>query len=106
VRHADLEIWRKGLERGVFLADTLLVDTLTSYRRHAMKLAVVTDLGADEGYAARIPGFRGLLAIGRTKKEALAELENALADWIELALKRGIGLPELRKKRLTALTAA
>ena len=71
-----------------------------------MKLAVVVDLGGDEGYAARIPGFRGLLATGRTKKEALAELEDALVDWTELALKRGIGLPALREKRLAALSAA
>ena len=71
-----------------------------------MKLAVVVDLGGDEGYAVRIPGFRGLLATGRTKKEALAELEDALVDWTELALKRGIGLPALREKRLAALSAA
>jgi predicted RNase H-like HicB family nuclease len=82
------------------------MDTLTSYRRHAMKLAVVADLGGGEGYAARIPGFRGLLATGQTKKETLAELEDALVDWIELALKRGIGLPALREKRLAALNAA
>lgn len=71
-----------------------------------MKLAVALDLGGNEGYAARIPGFRGLLATGRTKKEALAELEDALVDWTELALKRGIGLPALREKRLAALNAA
>lgn len=71
-----------------------------------MKLAVVVELGGDEGYAARIPGFRGLLATGQTKKEALAELEDALVDWTELALKRGIGLPALREKRLAALNAA
>lgn len=71
-----------------------------------MKLAVVVELGGDEGYASRIPGFRGLLATGRTKKEALAELEDALIDWTELALKRGIGLPALREKRLAALNAA
>lgn len=71
-----------------------------------MKLAVIAEIGGGEGYVARIPGFRGLLATGQTKKEALAELEDALVDWIELALKRGIGLPALREKRLTALTAA
>jgi len=71
-----------------------------------MKSAVVVELGGDEGYAARIPGFRGLLATGRTKKEALAELEDALVDWTELALKRGVGLPALREKRLAALNAA
>lgn len=82
------------------------MDNLTSYRRHALKLAVLDDLGHGEGYVARIPGFRGLLTTGQTKKEALAELEDALVDWIELALKRGIGLPALREKRIAALTAA
>jgi predicted RNase H-like HicB family nuclease len=71
-----------------------------------MKLASVTELGADEGYTARIPGFRGLLATGRTRKEALAELDSALVDWIELALKRGIGLPALRGREAGCLTAA
>jgi predicted RNase H-like HicB family nuclease len=44
------------------------------------------------------------LATGRTRKEALAELDGALIDWIELALKRGIGLPALKEQQ--ALTAA
>jgi predicted RNase H-like HicB family nuclease len=102
---SSLRLQQKSLEWGVFLADTLLVDTLTSYRRHAIKLAVVTGLGP-EGYAARIPGFPGLLATGGTRKEALADLDDALSDWIALALKRGIGLPELRQKRSPALSAA
>jgi predicted RNase H-like HicB family nuclease len=97
---------QKSLERGAFPADTLLVDTLITYRKHAIKLAVVTDLGLEEGYAARIPGFPGLLSTGATKKEALADLDDALSDWIALALKRGIGLPELRQKRSPALSAA
>ncbi|MDQ3314591.1 MAG: type II toxin-antitoxin system HicB family antitoxin [Verrucomicrobiota bacterium] len=82
------------------------MDTLTSYRKEAIELAAVTELGGDEGYAARIPKFPGLLATGRTKKQALAELEDALADWIDLALKRGIGLPALGEKRLSTLTPA
>ncbi len=81
------------------------MDTLESYCRQALRLAVLNDLG-DEGYAARIPGFRGLLATGRTKKEALAELHDALADWVALALKRGIGLPALPASRKPALSAA
>jgi predicted RNase H-like HicB family nuclease len=99
-------IWRNALEGGSFSLILAIVDTLATYRRNAMKFAVVTDLGADEGFVARIPGFRGLLATGRTKKEALAELNDALTDWIDLALKRGIGLPALREKRAAALTAA
>jgi len=62
-----------------------------------MKRAVVTPLGGDGGYVGKIPGFRGLLATGRTKTETLTELEDALADWIDLALRRGVGLPAVRK---------
>ena len=78
---------------------------MTGYRRDAMKLATVTKLGGDEGYVARIAGFRGLLATGRTRKESIAELQDALVDWIELALRRGIALPTI-KQRAPALTAA
>ena len=69
---------------------------LETYRRQALKLAEVTFLGDDEGFVARIPGFRGLLATGETKKEALDELQTARADWINLALKRGLGLPAVK----------
>lgn len=82
------------------------MDNLTSYRRQAIKLAVVTDLGPEKGYAARIPGFPGLLATGGTRKDVLADLDDALSDWIALALKRGIGLPALRQNRSRALSAA
>jgi len=66
---------------------------MEKYSRQALKLAEVTFLSEKEGFAARIPGFRGLIATGATKREALAKLETALADWIDLALKRGLGLP-------------
>lgn len=82
------------------------MDNLAGYRRDAMKLALLTELGGDEGYAARIPGFRGLIATGRTRKEAITELNDALADWIDLALRRGIGLPALRQPERPTLTAA
>lgn len=65
--------------------------TLGAYQQQALKLAEVTFLGEEEGFVARIPEFRGLIATGESKKEALAELETALADWINLALKRGLG---------------
>ena len=82
------------------------MDTLSSYRKQALKLAVVEYLGGDEGYAARIPGFGGLIGTGRTKKETLADLEDALAGWIELALKRGIGLPAVTKSAAEIVSAA
>lgn len=82
------------------------MDNLAGYRRGAMKLALVTRLGGNEGYAARIPGFRGLIATGRTRKEAITELNDALADWIDLALRRGIGLPTLKQPEGSTLTVA
>jgi predicted RNase H-like HicB family nuclease len=80
------------------------MDNLAGYRRDAIKLALVTAL--DEGFAARIPAFRGLIATGRTRQEAIAELNDALVDWIDLALRRGIGLPALRQPEKPTLTAA
>ena len=78
---------------------------LDTYRRQALKLAEVAFLGEDEGFAARIPGFRGLVATGETKKEALAELETALADWMDLALKRGLGLPAINQSAKELVSA-
>ena len=78
---------------------------LDTYRRQALKLAEVTHLGADEGFAARIPGFRGLVATGQTRREALDDLESALADWVNLALKRGLGLPAVKQPGKELLTA-
>jgi len=82
------------------------VDKLSGYRRDAMQRAAVTKLDGGEGYVARIPGFRGLLATGSTRKESIAELEAALVDWIDLALRRGAGLPILKQKQAAVLTAA
>jgi len=84
--------------------DTEDVAPLNTYCRQALKLAEIVCLGEDEGYAARIPGFRGLIATGSTKKEALAELETALVDWINLALNRGLGLPPLRPSKQSLVT--
>ena len=78
---------------------------LNKYCSQALKLVEITSLGGDEGYAGRIPGFRGLIATGATKKETLAELETALVDWINLALKRGLGLPALRTSKSALPTA-
>lgn len=90
----------------VILADSPHVDTLTSYRKRALKLATIEELGGGEGFVGRIPGFRGLLGTGKTKRETLADLESALQGWIEVALKRGIGLPAVKTSETEAINAA
>ncbi len=82
------------------------VDILATYRKQALKLATVESLGGGEGYVARIPGFRGLMGTGATKKEALQDVEKALEGWIELALKRGIGLPAVARSESEVVSAA
>ena len=94
------------LERTRNSNESQFVQTMEKYCRQALKLAEVTFLSEDEGFAARIPGFRGLIATGATKREALAELETALADWIDLALKRGLGLPRVNIRSAAELVTA
>ena len=87
----------------------LTVDNLLKYRRMALKSAEIIDLGEEEGYAAKIPGFAGLLAVGSSKRAALSELGSALDDWMSLALKRGLGLPSVvssQKVRARAMISA
>ena len=85
------------------------LSNLLKYRRMALKSAEIIDLGEDEGYAAKIPGFAGLLAVGSSKKAVLSELASALDDWMSLALKRGLGLPAVvssQKVRTRAMISA
>ena len=73
-----------------------MVSNLDRYERLALELAEFTDLGP-EGVAAKIPGFRGLIAVGKTRVLARRELASALHEWISLALARGYGLPRVAK---------
>ncbi|MES2595560.1 MAG: type II toxin-antitoxin system HicB family antitoxin [Verrucomicrobiota bacterium] len=66
------------------------------YCQLALKLDRVVKLDGDEGYLAKIPGFRGLLATGENKREVLKELSGALEAWVLLALRRGMSLPKLK----------
>lgn len=71
------------------------MDEISEYRKAALRLAVVKNLGRGDGFSAKIPGFASLIVFGDSKREALAELESALSGWIEISLKRGDGLPAL-----------
>ena len=76
--------------------------TAKPYERLALERAEFTDLGA-EGVAAKIPGFRGLIAVGQTQAVAKRALASALHDWISLPLARGYGLPNIAKYREKSL---
>ncbi len=80
------------------------MDTLAAYRKQALKHAEIESLG-EEGYVARISNFPGVVGYGQTKKETLADLDSVLEGWIELALKRGIGLPTVAQREVAAMEA-
>lgn len=50
-------------------------------------------------YIAEVPQLRGCSAFGSTPKEALEEIETAMALWIETAKKHGKPIPKPRSKR-------
>lgn len=74
------------------------MSSLDRYEGLALDRAEFTDLGPEEGIAAKIPGFRGLIAVGKTRALAKRELASALHEWISLALVRGYGLPRVAKE--------
>ena len=78
------------------------VNGLSEYGKEALKLAVVKNLGAGEGFSAKIPGFAGLVVFAPTKSEVVRELKSALEGWIELSLERGDGLPTLHTLEVVA----
>ena len=78
------------------------MSNLDRYERLALRQAEFIDLG-EEGIAAKIPGFRGLIAVGKTQAVAKRELASALHEWISLALVRGYGLPSVVKDRARSL---
>ena len=75
---------------------------LSEYCKEALKLSVVKNLGAGEGYSAKIPGFAGLVVFAPTRTEVMRELKSTLEGWIELSLERGDGLPTLHDLEVVA----
>lgn len=62
-----------------------------------MQYAMVIDQLDDEsggGFIAFCPDLPGCISDGETAEEALANLKDAMACWIEVQLERGIELPD------------
>ena len=79
------------------------VTNLQHYQREVLKQAKVVRLSAQEGFVAKIPGFKGLLAVGGSRREALLALESALDDWISIKLSRRLSLPKLSAEEFHSL---
>ncbi len=53
------------------------------------------------GFLGEVPELPGCLTAGITAAEALANLDEAIAGWIETALKNGIAVPDPARGRVT-----
>jgi antitoxin HicB len=53
-------------------------------------------LVAEEGFRAEVPDLAGCFTAGETEEEALEHLRDAMAGWFEVALVRGMPIPEPR----------
>ena len=81
------------------------MNSLAEYRQTALQKALIRLLRGEEGFSARIPGFRGLIVFGGTELDARNELASALDGWIELSLRQGRGLPAIKATRMAAISA-
>jgi len=62
---------------------------LIDYIQAAMRRAKYLSLGGSEGYAGRIPGFRGLIGHARTLEACRENLHGALQSWLLVKLRHG-----------------
>ena len=65
---------------------------LTGYIDMALARAEYDKL-EDGTFSGRIPGYKGVIAFGKTLRECEDELQSTLEDWIFVGLKLGHPLP-------------
>ena len=72
---------------------------LTGYINQAIANAVYDKLD-DGSYSGKIPGFKGVIAFGKTLKLCEENLHSTLEDWILVGLKLGHKLPVISRINL------
>ncbi len=56
-----------------------------------MRQAIIYPDREDEGWVAEVPSLPGCISQGKTKEEALENIREAIATWVEGA--RAVGMP-------------
>lgn len=70
-----------------------VINALDSYQVAALKKARFSKMADSGKIYAEIPLCAGVWAEGRTRQEAMSELESVLSAWIETRLELGQSLP-------------
>lgn len=66
----------------------------TEHRKEMMGYIAVLDSDEEGGYVATIPRLPGCITEGDTVDEALAYLRDALEGWMQVAIDKGLEIPE------------
>jgi predicted RNase H-like HicB family nuclease len=56
----------------------------------------------DDAFIAEVPELAGCASDGRTRQEALANVETVIAEWLELAKELGRPIPEPKGRLIFA----
>ncbi|MEA3255366.1 MAG: type II toxin-antitoxin system HicB family antitoxin [Candidatus Altiarchaeota archaeon] len=65
-----------------------------------MGYTIISEKGRESGYVAICPILRGCVAQGKTKKETLKNIREAISDYIECLIEDGIPVPKEVGKRM------
>ena len=65
-----------------------------------MKYTVIVEKGRESGYVATCPVLKGCVSQGKTQKEALKNLREAMTDYIECLIEDNIPVPQEVDKRV------
>ena len=69
-----------------------------------MKYTVILEKGRESGYVAYCPALKGCVSQGRTKKEALKNIKEAVEAYVECLIEDGLTVPQETGKEFVDLT--
>jgi len=58
-----------------------------------MKYTVIIEQGRESGYVVYVPALKGCVSQGQTKKEALANIREAMEAYVEALIEDGLPVP-------------
>jgi predicted RNase H-like HicB family nuclease len=66
-----------------------------------MKFNAIVHPAEEGGYWAEVPALPGCITEGDTMEELMANLEDAIAGWLEVANSRGLDKPKTQVVEIT-----
>lgn len=58
-----------------------------------MKYTVIVEKGRESGYVAYVPALKGCVSQGRTKRETLRNVKEAMEAYVEALIDDGLPVP-------------